>query len=88
MHRSVQVGLQAAEAALQGPHEALAEVVHRADELVGHCLVQPYHDQFLDLLDAGFDIPGGDWLSVGCHNDICGWEGGRERGTQHTNIQA
>lgn len=48
--------LQAGEASLQRAHEALPQVVHGADELVGHGLVEPDDDQLLDLMNAGFDL--------------------------------
>ena len=48
--------LQTAEAAFQSSYEALSQIVHRAYQLIGHGLVQPTHDQLLDLLDAGLDL--------------------------------
>lgn len=48
--------LQAGEASLQRAHEALPQVVHGADELVGHGLVESNHDQLLDLVNAGLDL--------------------------------
>lgn len=78
VYRGVDVGLlQAVETALQRAHEALPQVVHRADELVGHRLVQTHHNQLLDLVDARLDVLGGHRLSVWCHNDI--WVGDNER---------
>lgn len=70
--RRLDVGLlQAAEAALQRSYEALPQVVHRADQLVGHRLVQTDHDQVLDLLDAGLDLFGCNRISVGRNDDVC-----------------
>lgn len=63
--------LQAVEASLQRSYEALPQVVHRADELVRHCLIQTDHYQVLDLVDAGFDLFRCDGISVSCHNDVC-----------------
>lgn len=67
--------LQALEAPLQGPHEALPEVIHRADEFVSHGLVEPGDDQLLDLLDAAFDVLGADRLAILGDDDVC-----REKG--------
>lgn len=73
--RGLDVGpLQAVEAPLQRPHEALPQVVHRADQLVRHRLVQAHHDQVLDLVDARLDLFRCDGVTVGCHDDV--WGGG------------
>lgn len=72
MDRRVDVRLlQTVEASLQSPHEALPQIVHRADELIRHGLVQANHDQLLDLVDARFDLPRRDGFSVRGYNDVC-----------------
>lgn len=48
--------LQAGETSLQSSYEALSQIVHRADELIGHGLVQPNYYQLLDLMNARFDL--------------------------------
>lgn len=63
--------LQAGQAPLQGSNEALPQVVHRTDQLVGHGLVQTDHYQLLDLVDAGFDFLRCDRFTVGCYYDVC-----------------
>lgn len=63
--------LQTGETSFQGAHEALPQVVHGADELVGHGLVQSNYDQLLDLMDARFDLLRRDRLAVGRHDDVC-----------------
>lgn len=64
--------LQAVEASLQRSYEALPQVVHGADELIGHRLIQTNHYQVLDLVDAGFDLFGCNRISVGGYDDVCG----------------
>ena len=63
--------LQAVEASLQSSYEALPQIVHRADELIGHRLIQTHHYQLLDLVDARFDLLRRNRLSVSCYNDVC-----------------
>lgn len=65
--------LQTAEASLQSSYKALPQVVHRADELVGHSLIQAHHDQLLDLVDAGLDVLRRNRLSVWRYDDVCRW---------------
>lgn len=55
---------------LQGPNKAFPQVVHWADQLVGHGLIEPGDDELLDLADAGFDLPGPDCFSILRDNDI------------------
>lgn len=64
--------LQAVETSLQRSYEALPQVVHGADELVRHRLIQTNHNQFLDLMDAGFDVFRCNRISVGRYDDVCG----------------
>lgn len=55
--RGVDVGLlQTAKATLQSPHKTLPQIVHGADQLICHRLIQTHHYQLLDRVDAGFDF--------------------------------
>lgn len=74
MHRRIDVRLlQTGETSLQSSYEALPQIVHGADELVGHGLVQANHYQLLDLVDARLDLPRCDGFSVCGHNDVYSW---------------
>ena len=48
--------LQTVETSLKSSYEALPQIVHRADELVRHSLIQTDYYQLLDLVDARFDL--------------------------------
>lgn len=68
--------LQALQTAFQGAHEALAQVIHRTDQLVGHSLIEPRDDELLDLPDAALEFSGAHCLSVLRDDNIYG---GKER---------
>lgn len=73
MDRRVYVRLlQAGETSLQSSYETLSQIVHRADELIGHGLVQPNYYQLLDLMNARFDLLRCNGLSISCYDDVCG----------------
>lgn len=66
--------LQAAQASLQRSHEALPQVVHGAGQFISHGLVEPDHNQILDLTDAHLDVFRAHGLRVRCHDDVCNTE--------------
>lgn len=63
--------LQTVETSLQSSHEALPQVVHRADELICHSLIQAHHYKFLDLVNARLDLLRCNKLSITCCSDVC-----------------
>lgn len=71
MDRRVEVRLlQTVQTSLQSSYEALPQIVHRADELIRHGLVQANHYQLLDLVDARFDLLRCDGFSVCGYDDV------------------
>lgn len=63
--------LQTVKTSLQSSHKALPQVVHRADELICHGLIQTHHYEFLDLVNARLDFFRRNRLSVSCCSDVC-----------------
>lgn len=63
--------LQTVETSLQSSYTALPQVVHRADQLIRYGLIQTNYYQFLDLVDARFDLLGCNRLSIGGYNYVC-----------------
>ncbi|TNN85585.1 hypothetical protein EYF80_004218 [Liparis tanakae] len=52
-HQHMTQYLLTVETSLQSSYEALPEIVHRADQLIGHGLIQADHYQLLDLRRIG-----------------------------------
>lgn len=65
--------LQTVETSLQCSYEAFPQIVHRADQLIRHRLIQTNYYQLLDLMDARFDVLRRNRLSIRCYNDV--WSG-------------